>query len=235
MSEKMQARDLETMLAQFENGWQELKCLLSQMGPPVSQPYLDNPGLKRQENLEESLNLERPPEADPNLRSKPERERIQPRSIISPLESEEIIRKVENVHRDKEVLERLAKVEKQTRRLTILGAMFSTILVLAMSVFAFLLTQARLSDKLIIPQAAQSITNANPPAPSATLQNAPAQEPEAATPKYVGSVTSNKYHFPDCKWAKSIVSQKLRTFKSVEEAKEADYKPCPACKPPTED
>jgi hypothetical protein len=49
---------------------------------------------------------------------------------------------------------------------------------------------------------------------------------------YVGSKTSNKYHYPTCKWVKQIKPGRLITFKSVEDARNRRYIPCPACKPP---
>lgn len=60
------------------------------------------------------------------------------------------------------------------------------------------------------------------------------EETPAAVPivELVGSKTSNKYHYPDCRWAKKIRPERLVTFGSVEEAREKGYIPCPACKPP---
>ena len=60
-------------------------------------------------------------------------------------------------------------------------------------------------------------------------------KPAAASIKYVGSITSNKYHYPDCKWAKRISPQKLLGFRSVQEAKDKGYIPCPTCNPPMKD
>jgi hypothetical protein len=57
----------------------------------------------------------------------------------------------------------------------------------------------------------------------------------AADFKYVGSANSNKYHYPDCKWAKKISPKNLVTFKTAEEALKAGYVPCKVCKPPTKD
>jgi methylphosphotriester-DNA--protein-cysteine methyltransferase len=57
----------------------------------------------------------------------------------------------------------------------------------------------------------------------------------AADFKYVGSKTSNKYHYPDCKWAKRISAKNLITFKSAQEAVKAGYVPCKVCNPPTKD
>jgi hypothetical protein len=57
----------------------------------------------------------------------------------------------------------------------------------------------------------------------------------AADYKYVGSANSNKYHYPDCKWAKKISPKNLITFKTVQEAMKAGYVPCKICKPPVKD
>jgi methylphosphotriester-DNA--protein-cysteine methyltransferase len=53
--------------------------------------------------------------------------------------------------------------------------------------------------------------------------------------KYVGSAKSNKYHYPNCKWAAKISSKNLITFKSAKEALDAGYVPCKVCRPPTKD
>jgi hypothetical protein len=59
------------------------------------------------------------------------------------------------------------------------------------------------------------------------------QAPDAAAEVvYVGSRTSNKYHYPTCKWAQKIRPERLIIFKSVKEAQEHHYIPCPVCKPP---
>lgn len=71
---------------------------------------------------------------------------------------------------------------------------------------------------------------ASPPVSKAETVS-PAREAEAEV-VYVGSKTSNKYHLPGCKWAKMINPSKLITFKSVKEAQERGYHPCPVCKPP---
>ncbi len=65
--------------------------------------------------------------------------------------------------------------------------------------------------------------------PGDTGSNAPSTVP---TVKFVGSKTSNKYHYPDCRWAKQIRPEKLVTFSSAEEARAKGYVPCPVCFPP---
>lgn len=57
----------------------------------------------------------------------------------------------------------------------------------------------------------------------------------AADYKYVGSKSSDKYHYPDCKWAKKISAKNLVTFKTAQEALKAGYVPCKVCKPSTKD
>ena len=57
----------------------------------------------------------------------------------------------------------------------------------------------------------------------------------AADYKYVGSAKSNKYHYPDCRWAQKIKSENLVAFKSAKEALAVGYVPCKVCKPPTKD
>jgi hypothetical protein len=72
------------------------------------------------------------------------------------------------------------------------------------------------------------------------LPSPPVGPAEAVSPKreaeaeveLVGSKTSNKYHYPTCKWVKGISPGRIIKFKSAAEAQERRYVPCPACKPP---
>ncbi|TAL28327.1 MAG: hypothetical protein EPN94_00515 [Nitrospirae bacterium] len=50
--------------------------------------------------------------------------------------------------------------------------------------------------------------------------------------EFWGSKNSNKYHYPDCKWAQKIKPDNLVKFKSPEDAIKASYIPCKVCKPP---
>lgn len=73
-------------------------------------------------------------------------------------------------------------------------------------------------------------TVACPPArPAEAVAPKPAVQPEV---ELVGSKTSNKYHYPTCKWAKTIQPGKLIKFKSAADAQAHRYMPCPLCKPP---
>lgn len=71
------------------------------------------------------------------------------------------------------------------------------------------------------------------PSPPAAPAEAVSPKPKAeAEIEFVGSKTSNKYHYPTCKWVKAISAWKLIKFKSAQEAQERGYIPCPLCKPP---
>jgi hypothetical protein len=50
-------------------------------------------------------------------------------------------------------------------------------------------------------------------------------------PKYVGSINSNKYHYPDCEWAQKILPENEIWFDTEAEAEEAGYRPCKVCRP----
>ncbi len=50
--------------------------------------------------------------------------------------------------------------------------------------------------------------------------------------EFWGSKNSNKYHYPDCKWAQKIKPSNLIKFDSPEEAQKAGYIPCKVCRPP---
>jgi len=49
--------------------------------------------------------------------------------------------------------------------------------------------------------------------------------------RYVGSTTSNKYHRPDCSYAKKIKPENRIYFSDVWAARDAGYLPCKACNP----
>jgi Adenosine deaminase len=55
-------------------------------------------------------------------------------------------------------------------------------------------------------------------------------EPVAAQ-QYWGSVNSNKFHYPWCRWAKAIYPENLVVFKSRQAAMNAGYVPCKVCRP----
>ena len=56
--------------------------------------------------------------------------------------------------------------------------------------------------------------------------------PSVLAAEFWASKKSNKYHYPDCRWAQKIKSSNLIKFKSPEDAIKAGYIPCKVCKPP---
>jgi len=65
---------------------------------------------------------------------------------------------------------------------------------------------------------------------SPRIENATTSQAIVA-PTYIGSVTSNKYHYPDCKWGKQILPEKVLKFNSVKEPQDKGYIQCQACRP----
>ncbi len=49
--------------------------------------------------------------------------------------------------------------------------------------------------------------------------------------KYVGSIDSNKYHNPTCRWAEKILKENEIWFDTIEEAEKMGYEPCGVCNP----
>lgn len=48
---------------------------------------------------------------------------------------------------------------------------------------------------------------------------------------YIGSIKSDKYHYPSCRHAESIKDDNAIWFDTIDEAKAAGYSPCGVCKP----
>jgi hypothetical protein len=69
----------------------------------------------------------------------------------------------------------------------------------------------------------------SPPAGPAEAVS-PSRDAEAEV-ELVGSKTSNKYHYPTCKWVRGISPGRMIKFKSAAEAQGRHYVPCPVCKP----
>lgn len=49
--------------------------------------------------------------------------------------------------------------------------------------------------------------------------------------QYVGSINSDKYHYPSCRWAKKIKPKNRVWFRDKEHAAEYGYMACKVCKP----
>jgi len=52
---------------------------------------------------------------------------------------------------------------------------------------------------------------------------------------YVGSINSNKYHYPSCRYAQQIYPENEIWFSSAAEAQARGYIPCKVCRPPVTD
>jgi hypothetical protein len=49
---------------------------------------------------------------------------------------------------------------------------------------------------------------------------------------FVGSIKSNKYHYPSCEWAQKIKPENEICFSSSADARSQGYVPCKVCNPP---
>jgi micrococcal nuclease len=49
---------------------------------------------------------------------------------------------------------------------------------------------------------------------------------------FVGSIKSNKYHYPSCEWAQKIKPENEIWFSSSADARSHGYVPCKVCNPP---
>ena len=64
-----------------------------------------------------------------------------------------------------------------------------------------------------------------------TTEQSTTEQTVDTTGKYVASNDSDKYHYPDCRWAEKILPENLISFDTEEEAVSAGFSPCGTCKP----
>lgn len=75
------------------------------------------------------------------------------------------------------------------------------------------------------------------PTPKPTATPTPTPAPTSTPPaissqgKYVGSIESDKYHRPSCRWVKKILPENEIWFDSAEDAEAQGYSSCGTCKP----
>jgi hypothetical protein len=55
---------------------------------------------------------------------------------------------------------------------------------------------------------------------------------QASEKVFVGSIKSNKYHYPSCQWAQKIKPENEIWFSSSQDARAQGYVPCKVCSPP---
>lgn len=60
----------------------------------------------------------------------------------------------------------------------------------------------------------------------------PKDEPGAVQGQYVGSKSSDKYHYPNCSYVNQIKPENITWFSSIEQAISAGYVGCKGCNPP---
>ena len=63
---------------------------------------------------------------------------------------------------------------------------------------------------------------------SLQASSTPSREAEG---KFMGSITSKKYHRPDCRYALKIKPENCIYFQSIEDAEKQGYLPCKVCNP----
>lgn len=83
-------------------------------------------------------------------------------------------------------------------------------------------------------EAQEPVGDTTPPEEQIQEPPAPTQDPAENQPvqsdgTYVGSVDSDKYHIPGCRFAKEILPENEIWFDTKEEAQAAGYSPCGVC------
>lgn len=82
------------------------------------------------------------------------------------------------------------------------------------------------------PQPTEEPTPDPTPIPTEKPTPEPTEEPVTSSQeKYVGSIDSNKYHYPSCRFAEEILPENEIWFDSEEDAEAQGYVPCGVCKP----
>jgi len=79
------------------------------------------------------------------------------RASVSAKEVESIFQKVDKINRDAEVMGRVEKLERQNRKIVILGSMFMTLVLVLVGASTFLMVQANLLNKGVFLQAWQRV------------------------------------------------------------------------------
>ena len=80
------------------------------------------------------------------------------RVAVSAQEADSIFQKVDKINRDVEVMERVEKLERQNRKIVILGSMFITLVILMLGVSTFLMFQANLLNQGVFLQPGKGLT-----------------------------------------------------------------------------
>ena len=255
-SEMPPGDDLEAMIARLDEKWRELKKLLraQEHSPLEEQPEI-------QVGLGELDPAETGEHEDDGTNKSWWNSLLfgdKTKFGVTALETDAIIQQVEKLDEDARVRERLARIEKQNLSLTVY-AIVCTLLVLFMVFSSYFLQASYASSKNNLDQPAQlqmaAVTEVPNPAAATALAPQTSVQPTSGAPdgqkvstvmstpqgpeippvEYVGSRTSNKYHYRSCKWTRYIGPKNERVFHSVAEAQMAGYIRCPTCRPPLAD
>jgi len=132
MTQKPAVEDLKPRVDQLEDDLRQLKVLLEALSSesPPGAPSRPLPG-ERKKPFDQSP-LDRDPGEDSAATA-------EPGSTVTLMEPEEFIQEVEKLQRDAETMDRLTIVERQNRRLTLLGGMVLTIVLVSISIIVFLM------------------------------------------------------------------------------------------------
>jgi hypothetical protein len=266
MPEVLDYRNLMGKLARIDSEWESLKGMLAFRSPhkkeePIKPVVTDDALPMDREN-----NVVGFPSASAPVATQTGSRKISSRAAVTPAELEALTQRDEPYNYDEALTEknepypydealtaRLVKVERQLRRITLLGI---ACMALIIGLLAFLTFQAVRGQVVPRPALVQAEPPAAPPAPPPAEAQVAASEPQASSTAampagevcpssdtatspapvvapvhFVGSATSNKIHAPDCQWAKTIKPEKIVTFPSVAAGRAQGYLPCPACRP----
>lgn len=94
-------------------------------------------------------------------------------------------------------------------------------------------TDAKVGSSPEAPEPAEPILQEQPEVPIAPSFDEPVTETtsQKSSGVYVGSVDSDKYHNPSCRFAKEILPENEIWFDSIEDAQNSGYSPCGGCHP----
>lgn len=94
-------------------------------------------------------------------------------------------------------------------------------------------TDAKVGSSPEVPEPEEPIVQEQPEVPIATSFDEPVAETtsQKSSGVYVGSIDSDKYHNPGCRFAKEILPENEIWFDSTEDAQNSGYSPCGGCHP----
>ena len=94
-------------------------------------------------------------------------------------------------------------------------------------------TDAKVGSSPEVPEPEEPIVQEQPEVPIAPSFDEPVAETtsQKSSGVYVGSIDSDKYHNPSCRFAKEILPENEIWFDSAEDAQNSGYSPCGGCHP----